>query len=138
MIIVEHSGKIFPRPTVETKRYWEECKKHKVLIQHCSNCEKYQFYPRPICTNCMSEEIEWKQASGRGEILSYTTVHRAISKAYAKEVPYVVALIELDEGVTMMSNVISCKFEDIKIGMRVEVIFEDWSEEFAIPKFCPL
>ena len=136
--MVNHSGKIFPRPTADTKRYWEGCKKHEVLIQYCSGCDKYQFYPRPICTNCMNEEIEWKKSTGRGKVLSYTSVHRAISKAYAKEAPYFVALIELDEGVTMMSNIISCKFEEIKIGMRVEVIFEDWSEEIAIPKFRPV
>lgn len=133
-----HSGKFFPRLTSETKRYWEGCQKREILIQHCTDCGKYQFYPRPICMNCMSENIEWKQASGKGKVLSYTIVHRAISKAYSNEVPYVVALIELDEGVTMMSNIIGKKLEAIEIGMRVEVVFEDWSEEITIPKFCPV
>jgi len=135
--MIDHSGKNFPQPSLETEIYWQGCRNHKLLIQKCSVCEQYQFYPRIMCTNCMDREVEWVQATGRGKVASYTIIHRAISKAYLDEVPYVVALVELEEGPTMMSNIIHCEPEEVVIGMEVEVIFEDWSEEVSIPKFHP-
>ncbi len=136
--MIDHSGKIFPRPNPETAVYWDACRKHQLMIQRCKNCNHYQFYPRIICTDCMSQEVEWIKASGKGRILSFTIVRRPVSKAYADEVPYVVALIKLEEGPTMMSNIVECDVDEVKIGMQVEVLFEDWSEEISIPKFCPL
>jgi uncharacterized protein len=134
----DHSGKNFPQPTGETVCYWEGCKNHELLIQQCSDCGQYQFYPRIMCTNCTSREVNWVKATGRGKIISFTIVYRAISKAYLAETPYVVALIELEEGPTMMSNVVQCDLKDVEVGMSVEVVFEDWSDEITIPKFCPL
>ena len=136
--MMDHSGKNFPCPTPETAIYWEGCRKHELRIQHCSECGYYQFYPRIICTRCMSRQLEWVQAEGCGQVLSYTTITRPVSEAYADDVPYVVALIQLNEGPTMMSNVIHCDPEQIEIGMPVKVVFEDWSEEITIPKFCPI
>lgn len=135
--MVDHSGKNFPQPSLETEIYWEGCRNHSLLIQKCSDCGQYQFYPRIMCTKCMSREVKWLQATGRGKVASYTIIHRAISKAYQEEVPYVVALVELEEGPTMMSNIIQCEPKDVVIGMEVEVIFEDWSEKVSIPKFQP-
>jgi len=126
-----------PRPTPETQAYWEGCRQHQLLIQRCSECSRYQFYPRIICTGCMSNKIEWVKAKGSGQIISYTIVHRAISAAYAAEVPYVIALIQLEEGPKMMSNIVNCVPDKVMIGMSVEVVFEDWSEEITIPKFRP-
>ena len=76
-------------------------------------------------------------ASGHGRVKSFTIIRRAVSKAYAAEVPYVIALIELDEGPTMMSNVVEIEPESVAIGLPVEVMFEDWSDEITIPKFRP-
>jgi uncharacterized OB-fold protein len=81
--------------------------------------------------------MEWVPASGKGKVKSFTIMHRAITKAYLAEAPYVIALIELEEGPTMMSNVVQCELENVEIGMEVEVVFEDWSEEISIPKFKP-
>jgi uncharacterized OB-fold protein len=86
----------------------------------------------------MSENLEWVKASGRGQVLTFTIVRRAVSEAYAADVPYVVALIQLDEGPKMMSNVVQCDPETLKIGSPVQVVFEDWSEEFSIPQFRPM
>lgn len=133
--MIDHSGKFFPHPTVETAPYWEGCRNHKLLIQQCKDCGHSQFYPRIICTNCMSDNVDWVPASGKGKVISYTIMHRAITKAYLAEAPYVIALIELNEGPTMMSNVVQCDPESVSIGMDVEVIFEDWSEEISVPKF---
>lgn len=136
--MVDHSQKNFPIPTKETERYWEGCRHHQLLIQRCTECGHYQFYPRIICTGCTSTHLEWIQASGQGKVVSYTIMYRAISKAYAAEAPYVIALIKLDEGPTMMSNIVQLDPTKVEVGMKVEVVFEDWSEEISIPKFRPI
>ncbi len=133
----EQLDKNLPQPTAETAAYWEGCRKHQLLIQRCTQCGRYQFYPRIVCTACMSDGIDWVQASGHGRVLSFTVIHRAVSAAYKADVPYVLALIELDEGPTMMSNVVEIDAESVVIGLPVEVVFEEWSDEITIPKFCP-
>jgi len=129
--------KNLPRPTPETAAYWEGCRQHELLIQRCTHCGAYQFYPRILCSACMSEHVEWVQSAGCGQVLTFTIVRRAVSEAYAAEVPYVVALIQLEEGPKMMSNLVHCEPDSVEIGMPVEVVFEDWSEEITIPKFRP-
>lgn len=124
-----------PVPTLDTIRFWKGCKRRKLLIQHCHDCHQYQFYPRNFCSSCMSADVEYVNASGIGKVKSYTIVHRAISPAYANEVPYVIALIELEEGPVMMSNIIDCDLKDVSIGKQVQVVFEDWTDEITIPKF---
>lgn len=129
--------KYFPGPTPETAAYWEGCRKHELLIQRCGHCGAHQFYPRILCSVCMSDHLEWVRSTGRGHVLTLTIVRRAVCEAYADEVPYVVALIQLEEGPTMMSNVVQCDPDSVEVGMPVEVAFEDWSEEITIPKFRP-
>jgi len=132
------TGRNVPRPTAETAPYWEGCRDQKLLIQRCSECRHFQFYPRILCTECASRKVEWVAASGCGTVLSFTVVRQAISAAYAAEVPYVIALIKLDEGPTMMSNIIQADADSVKIGMPVEVVFEAWTDEVTVPKFRPL
>jgi len=131
-------AKHLPRPTPETEVYWEGCRKHELLLQRCTKCREFQFYPRITCTNCTSENLEWVKASGRGQVLTFAVVRRAVSQAYDADVPYVVALIKLDEGPTMMSNVVQCDPEALQIGDLVQVLFEDWSEDVSIPQFRPV
>jgi uncharacterized OB-fold protein len=133
-----HSGKIFPVPTPETAPFWDSCREHKLRVQRCDNCGEHQFYPRIICSTCMADELHWVTVSGAGEVLSFTIVRHAVSEAYSPEVPYVVALIQLAEGPTMMSNVVDCDPESVVVGMPVSVLFEDWSDQISIPKFRPL
>jgi len=130
--------KFLPHPTPESAPFWQGCRDHQLLLQYCTSCGTYQFYPRVICATCMSERIEWRAASGRGNVETYTIVKRAVSEAYAADVPYVIALITLAEGPRMMSNVIGCDVESVKCGMAVEVVFERWSAEITIPKFRPV
>jgi len=132
------ASKPIPVPTRETQPYWEGCKQHELRIQQCAACGHSQFYPRLYCTACMSERVEWVKASGRGTVLSFTIVYRPVTQAFAADVPYVVALITLDEGPQLMSNVVGCAPETVHIGMPVEVTFEDWTEEISVPKFKPL
>lgn len=82
--------------------------------------------------------MEWVKASGRATVLSFTIVRRPVSPAFAADVPYVVALVTLEEGPAMMTNIVGCDPEAVRIGMAVEATFEDWTEEISIPKFRPI
>lgn len=130
-------AKNLPVSTAETAEYWAGCRRHELLIQCCSDCAAHQFYPRILCTRCSGRSLRWVRASGRGTIRSFTIVRRAVSAAYAAEVPYVVALIRLEEGPTLMSNVVGCDVEAVTMGMPVEVVFDDWPGGVTVPKFRP-
>lgn len=129
--------KPIPVPNAETKPYWDGCKRHELLVQTCDSCGNAQLYPRIFCTRCHSESLKWKPSSGRGTVYSYTIIRRAPSKAFKADVPYVLALVELDEGVRLMTNVIGCSPDKVKINLPVRVVFEDVTENCTIPKFVP-
>jgi uncharacterized protein len=131
------SSKPIPVPTEETRPYWEGCKRHELRIQRCAACGNHQFYPRLYCHKCFNDQVEWITASGRAKVLSFTIVRRPPSPAFKSEVPYVVALVTLDEGPTMMTNIIGCPPDHVMIGMPVKVNFDDWTDEISIPKFRP-
>ncbi len=126
-----------PVPTLESQQYWDAALEGKLMIQHCQDCGSYIFYPRSVCDVCHSNNLEWKQASGKGKIYSYSVVYRPVSKAFEADVPYAVAIIELDEGVHMLSNIVEIEPEGLYIGMPVEVIFEERSESIKMPMFKP-
>lgn len=129
-----------PLPVVDgdSREYWEGCRQHKLLIQQCEDCQKYIFYPRNLCPHCHSDRIKWVESSGRGKVYSYTINRRPAFPSFAEETPYVVALIELEEGVRMISNIINCDIDQVKIDMPVEVVFEKATEEITLPKFQPV
>ena len=131
----DHAGKIIPRPTAETRPYWDACRNGELMLQRCDSCGSYQFFPRMMCCHCDSDSVTWTRVSGRGRVRSYTVVRRPVSKAYAAETPYIVALVELEEGPTLMSNVTGCDPDAIKVGTPVEVTFEKWTDEISIAKF---
>jgi uncharacterized OB-fold protein len=131
------TNKPIPAVTLETAPYWEGARRHELRIQCCAACGQRQFYPRIYCTKCFSDRVEWIKASGRAKVTTFTIVRRPVSPAFADDVPYVVALVTLDEGPTMMTNIVGCPPEKVAIGMPVEVTFEDWTEEISIPKFKP-
>lgn len=134
--MTEHSKPI-PVPDLVTAKFWEAAREHKLLLQRCGDCGAFQFFPQSLCRGCLSQRLNWIEASGRGTIYSYTIVHRAPSAAFERDIPYVVALVELDEGVRMMSNVVGCVPQEVSIGMEVEVLFDHVTDEIAIPKFRP-
>ena len=133
----EAPRKNLPQITPETAEYWAGCRRHELLIQRCADCGAAQFYPRMFCTNCSGSKVQWVRTSGRARLVTFSVVHRAVSQAYAGEVPYVIALVELEEGPTMMTNVIGCSPESLKIGMSLEVVFDDWPEGVTVSKFRP-
>jgi len=129
--------KPLPYIHAETKAYWDGAKSHELLIRKCVTCGQFHFYPREFCPACLSSDVEWVKASGRGTVYSVTVCHRPAPR-FEKDVPYNLALIELEEGVRMMSNIVDCPNDDIKIGMTVEVVFDSVTPEVTLPKFRPL
>ena len=124
-----------PRPYQDTEPYWAAARDHRFVIQHCKSCGKHQFYPRGVCSHCLSSDLEWHEASGKGTVYSFSVNHRAPHPGFADEIPFVLAIVELEEGPRMMTNIVECNPDSVKIGMAVEVTFEDVTEEVTLPKF---
>ena len=120
----------YPDPTtnLETERYWAAAKDGQLLIKTCNACGEAHYYPREICPHCGSTDTEWREASGKGTIYSYSVMRRA-------EIPYVIAYVTLAEGVTMMSNIVDADFDAIAIGKAVEVTFRETEGGMALPVF---
>ena len=129
--------KPLPIPQPESDFYWEKAKQHELWLRSCNNCQKAYFYPRDICPNCFSRNTTWIHASGKGILHTFAIVHRAPATAFKESVPYIVAIVELEEGPKMPTNLIGVEPDptQIKIGLPVEVVFEDVNDKFALPKF---
>ena len=127
-------SKTLPVATALSAPYWQACHAGRLLLQRCEACAQVQFYPRAFCTRCTSERVVWVEASGRGRVKSFTVIRRAVSVAYAADVPYIVALIELAEGPTMMSNIVDAQTA-VRIGAAVRVRFNALSAEISVPVF---
>jgi len=126
-------NRILPRPTALSQPYWDGCREGILRLQQCGHCARFQFYPRIICSHCGGSQLRWQAASGRGVLASFTTVQRGISAAYPS--PYVVALVDLEEGPRMMSQVIESVPARLHIGAPVEVAFQPWAEDITLPVF---
>ena len=129
----EIPSRVQPVPNTVSAPYWEACARGELSLQRCVKCQQFQFYPRTICCHCGEAELDWQLVSGSGRVKSFTVVRRGISKAYAA--PYVVALIELAEGPSMMSTIVGSSPEAVSIGASVQVSFEAWSEAINMPVF---
>lgn len=131
--------KPLPKADPVTQPFWDSLKREAMELQCCDDCGKYIFYPRGICPHCLSNKLSWKPAKGTGEVHAFTIVHRNPHPAFQGEIPYVVALVELPEGVRMLTNLIDVKAdpEEVKVGMPVEVVYEKASDEITLPKFRP-
>jgi uncharacterized OB-fold protein len=130
-------SKPIPVPDNASQPFWEGARNHKLLLQRCCGCGTIQSFPQSCCRKCLSGDIEWFEASGKGKIYSFTVIHRPPSQNFEEDIPYIVAIIELDEGPRVMSNIIGMTPEDAKVDMTVEVIFDDISSTISLPKFRP-
>jgi uncharacterized OB-fold protein len=118
-----------PRPVPDASPhsapFWAAARQHRLVLQRCQACGAVQHYPRPWCTTCLSEDLGWIDSPGRGTVYSYTVIRRTAHPAFAPLVPYVYALVDLDEGPRMTTNVVGCPVDEVAIGMRVRPRFED-------------
>lgn len=126
-----------PRITEETRQYWARCANNELTLQHCLSCGGVQHYPRVVCKACLSSELELRPASGKGTVYSFTVIRRAPTPYFRDKVPYALALVRLDEGVMLMSNIVECDVANVAIDMMVELQFEDIGEGQNLPMFRP-
>jgi uncharacterized OB-fold protein len=129
--------KPLPRIDEESRGYWEGLVRHELYFQRCRDCGTQRFPPRAVCPVCLSSSTEWVRASGRGTVYSFTVTHQNQSPGFRESLPYVLAVVQLDEGPRMMTNVVECAPDDVKVGMAVEVVFEDATPEITLAKFRP-
>lgn len=133
------SEKPTPRPTAETREFWEACNRSELLYQRCVGCGVVQSYPRAVCTGCHGGDLEYLPSAKRGRIATYTIVHRAPTAAFKADVPYALALVDLDEGFRLMMNVVDCEPERLEIGMAVRIVFEQRGpDNQQIPQAAPV
>jgi hypothetical protein len=129
--------KPLPPITTLTAPFWKGVKEHRLLLQRCNDCGKFRFTPKEVCPHCASVDATWTPVSGRGKVYTYTIVHRAPNPVWQAEAPYVIAHVELDEGVRIGSNLIGCPVDQVRIGMPVRVVYEDVTPEVSLFKFRP-
>jgi hypothetical protein len=128
--------KPLPRPTVTSRPYWDAAKRHELKLQRCGACNALIYYARDRCPQCFSDQLTWQTVSGRGKVYSYTVVRRASTRSFSDK-PYVLAIVELDEGGVRMTTNIEAPPEQVKVGMPVNVFFDDVTPERTLVKFKP-
>lgn len=129
--------KPLPRIDEESKGFWEACQRHELYVQRCRACGSIRYYPRALCPACLGDDTEWVRCSGRGAVYTYTVTYQNQAPGFREALPYVLAYVELEEGVRLLTNIVGCEPDDVRIGMPVEVVFEDVTAEATLPKFQP-
>ena len=127
-----------PRIYPETKPFWDATLQGKLLLPRCRRCQTFIWYPKTLCSPCGSMEVDWVESAGTGTVYTFT-IMRATRGAgpFGPAVPYVIAYVELDEGPRVMTNIVGCNVDDVAIGQRVRVQFDDTGEGAALPRFRP-
>ncbi len=121
----------------ESRPFWEATKRHELYDQRCRDCGFVQYQPRAVCVGCLSANVQWVKSSGRGKIYTFTVTNQNPVRGFREALPYVVAHVELEEGVKLLTNVVDCKPEEVKIGMPVEAVFADVTPDVTLVNFRP-
>lgn len=125
-----------PVPTNITRPFWDAAKQGKLVLQRCRRCGTWQYWPRPVCMRCISRDLEWKEAAGRGVVYSFT-ITRLPAEGFEGLEPYVLASVDLPEGTRMMARLLNCPIDRVRIGLPVRVVWEKLSDEISLPQFEP-
>ena len=133
--------KPIPKATPETQEFWTGLRRHELRIQYCNECLRYYFYPRRFCPyqGCRSDNVIWETVSGFAKLYSYVISYRGFG-GFEDDIPYVIAVVELNEGPRMMTNIINVDPEPKNLipDMPLEIVFDDITEEVTLPKFQPM
>jgi len=131
-------AKPVPYPSPETQPFWDACKRHELSLPYCTSCAQFFFYPRTFCPHCFGDAIEWRTCSGRGTLYTYAIQYRMQMPGFTP--PYVTAIVQLDEGPRLMTNLVGVEptTEAIRCDMPVEVTWEDATDEITLPLFKPV
>jgi uncharacterized OB-fold protein len=122
-----------PAPSVspENKAFFEAASQGKLLIKKCNSCGEFHHYPRALCPHCFSDKTEWRDAKGTGTVYTYSVLRRGVPE------PYCIAYVTLEEGVSMLTNLVDCDFDALRIGMQVKVVFKPSDGGAPVPMFTP-
>lgn len=133
-------AKPLPTPSPETQFFWDKCRAHELWVPYCRACQRFYWFPRDFCPVCGSRDVEWRQASGRGTIYTYAIHYRAFHPGWNDDVPYVTALIDLEEGVRIFTQLVGIAPDPkvIRCEMPVEVLWDDVTPEVTLPKWKPV
>ena len=134
-------NKPLPIPDIDSQPFWDRCRAHELSAQRCQDCEKFRWPPQAFCPHCYSWKFDWMKLGETGTVYSFVVVHYVSIPAFQDDVPYVVAHITIDgteDQITMISNVIQCPWQEVRIGMPVRLVFEDVTSEVTLPKFRPM
>lgn len=131
-------GAARPIPNDKTRFYWDAAREGRLLVQRCAGCGDFQYPPEVGCSNCGSDRLEATEVAGRGSVYTFTVVRQAFDPAFASQLPFVIALIELEDapGMRMLTNIVDTDPASVRVGLPVEVTFEDHGE-WALPQFRP-
>lgn len=133
-------GMPLPRRDANSGRFWEACNEHSLLVQRCLVCETHRMPPKPVCGRCGSFESDWSESRGRGRVFSYTIAHHSPHPVAKQRLPYTIAVIELDDcdGALLLSNVVGCPHRELRVDLRVEVVWEDRQDGQSLYRFRPV
>jgi uncharacterized OB-fold protein len=137
------SEKVLPAPAPfvlpEVKPFWDATAEGRLVLPKCTECGTFIWFPRPFCPECASTSVEWVQASGKGTVYSYTVNRRGVADmaAYREAGVYVLAYVELEEGPRIMTNIVDCDPDSVRIGQQVELVFHDTGQGTALARFKP-
>lgn len=126
-----------PQPTPDTRPYWEAARRGELVLPFCRTCARFFYYPRPFCPACFGQDVEWRRASGRGSLHSYAVHHRALTPGFEDLVPYVTALVDLEEGVRVVTRLVDVDpaSPELRVGASVEACFDAVTDEVTLVHF---
>jgi uncharacterized OB-fold protein len=129
-----------PEPDADSAPFWEACGRHELRVQRCGECGARRHPPRPLCPHCQSSQVEWERLSGRGEVYSWVVAHPPVLPAFQDRVPFAVVLVALaeDSRLRFVGNLLGCEPGDVRIGLPVEVAFEELAADVTLPQWRPV
>ena len=131
-------AKPLPRVTADNRPFWEAARRHALALQRCDDCGHFRYPPAPVCPECLSERATWTPVSGRGVVTTFVVVHKPYFPSFAADLPYNVVQVQLDEGPRLTANLVGVANADLRVGARVEVVFDDVTPEVTLPRFRSL
>ena len=129
--------KPLPKINADTKPFWDACRNHELRFQKCTECGHVRWPPSILCPLCYSNKTEWIRACGKGKVFSFVVYHKAFHPGFEADLPYVVAIVQLQEGPQFLTNIVGCDPSAVRCEMPEDVVWEDITEEFSLPKFRP-
>jgi len=131
-------AKPLPRVTADNRPFWEAARRHELALQRCDDCRHLRYPPAPVCPECLSERATWTPVSGRGTVTTFVIVHKPYFPSFTADLPYNVVQVQLDEGPRLTANLVGVGHPDLRIGARVEVVFDDVTPDVTLPRFRPV